>query len=96
MSVRIEGDRAVLDGVCGIEAAELLTAACHANRPQAADLSGCRELHGAVVQALLGFGIPVVGAPEDPFVRDFVAPALERARAQSDKGRRDGSPGLVQ
>ena len=80
MTIRIEGDIAYLEGDCGVAEAEPLYAALAGGRLQYADLSGCCVLHGAVVQALLRSGVGLRGRPRDPFVRDFVAPALERVR----------------
>ena len=80
MSVRIEDGVAWLEGDCGVAEAETLFAALAAGRAQSADLSGCCELHSAVAQALLRSGVVLRGRPRDPFVRDFVAPALERVR----------------
>ena len=82
MSVRIDAGVAKLEGVCGVEDAEPLLAALSAGRAAAVDLAGCEKMHGAVAQALLRFGIEIVGLPADPFVERFVAPALERHRAE--------------
>jgi hypothetical protein len=80
MTVRIEDDVAYLEGDCGVAEAETLFSSLASGRLHYADLSGCCELHGAVVQALLRSGVVLRGQASDPFVRDFVAPALERAR----------------
>ena len=80
MTIRIEDEVAHLEGACGVAEAETLFASLSAGRVLYADLSGCCELHSAVAQALLRSGVVLRGRPRDPFVRDFVAPALERAR----------------
>lgn len=85
MSVRIEQGVARLEGACGVEDAEPLFAALSAGRATAVDLSACEKLHGAAAQALLRFRVEITGWPTDAFLRDFVAPALERHRAGMDR-----------
>lgn len=59
MSVQADGEVIVLSGRCGVEEAEaLLNALC--SRPRPVDLSGCEQLHTALVQILLAAESPLV------------------------------------
>lgn len=52
MTIEVDGDIVVLAGRCGAEEAEaLLDALC--SRPRRVDLSGCEQLHTALLQILL-------------------------------------------
>jgi hypothetical protein len=80
MTVRSDGDIIHLEGVCGVEEAETLAILFDENRPWEVDLSGCRHLHGAVIQALLTFRPKVRGeAAQDVFLKEFIHPALALA-----------------
>ncbi len=92
MTIRIEDGVAWLEGACGVAEAEPLFVALAAGRVRSADLSACREVHGAVAQALLRFDVAITGPSPDPFLRDFVAPALKRHRARSQPRAQDASP----
>jgi hypothetical protein len=81
MSIRIEDNIAWLEGACSVADAEPLFAALRAGRVTTVDVSSCRSVHAAVAQTLMRFGVSMTGAALDPFVRDFVAPALKRYRA---------------
>jgi hypothetical protein len=81
MSIRIEDTLVWLEGACSVGDAEPLFAALRAGRVTAVDVSSCRSLHAAVAQTLMRFGVSITGVAPDPFVRDFVAPALEKHRA---------------
>jgi hypothetical protein len=83
MTIRIEENIAWLEGACGVAEAEPLFAALCAGQVTKADLSACRDMHAAVAQVLIRFDVLIVGAAPDPFVRDFVAPALERGQARA-------------
>ena len=76
MTVRAEGNRVYLEGVCGVEEAETLTALLEEERAWEIDLSGCSHLHGALVQALLVFRPKLRGLPEDVFMKGQLYPAL--------------------
>jgi hypothetical protein len=91
MTIRIEDDIAWLEGACGVADAEPLFAALREGRVTTADVSSCRSVHAAVAQTLMRFGVSIEGAAPDPFVRDLVAPALERHRAGIRKSP-DGVP----
>ena len=81
MSIRIEDDIAWLEGACSVADAEPLFAALCAGRVTTVDVSSCRSVHAAVAQTLMRFDVSIAGVAPDPFVRDFVAPALARHRA---------------
>jgi hypothetical protein len=62
--------------VCRVEDAEPLTALLQGISDSTLDLSECKGLHAAVVQAILAFRPKIVGVPDDPFLRDRLLPAL--------------------
>lgn len=78
MKVIRDGDVIHLSGHCRVEDAEALTALLQPSEGAIVDISGCDSLHGAVVQVLLAFDAPIVGAPVEPFLRDRLFPALTR------------------
>jgi hypothetical protein len=86
MTVRREGAVVRLEDDCPVEEAETLVALLLAGGVRAADLSACRHLHAAVLQALLAFGVAVEGAPADGFLRDIVIPATSAAAADRATG----------
>jgi hypothetical protein len=61
---------------CRLEEAEDLAVllAAHPGRP--VDVSGCSDLHSAVVQTLLSFGPPISGDFAEPFARRWLQPIL--------------------
>lgn len=82
MTVRQDGSTIHLEGACPVEEAEALTAILETQGPWTVDLSGCRQLHTALVQALLTYRPAVRGAPADPFLSRLVMPALTRPEAR--------------
>jgi hypothetical protein len=74
MTVRRDGDIIRLEGDCRVEQAETLAAMLQEPGVRAVDIGACSALHGAVLQTLLAFSPVVVGSPEDPFLKDLVAP----------------------
>jgi len=83
MTVRLVGETIVLEGDCYVEEAEALTVLLQtADR---VDLTGCRMLHGAVLQVLLAFAPAISGEPGDPFLKDLVAPALSNAMEEMEQ-----------
>lgn len=86
MSVTLDGDIIRLTGDCLVEDAEALTALLDEDAALAVDLSQCRALHGAVLQALLFYGPTVTGEPSDAFLARWVAPSLKRG----DRSPRQG------
>ena len=81
MTVSREGSIIRLQGVCRVEDAEPLTALLQSISDSTLDLSTCEGLHAAVVQAILAFCPNIVGVPDEPFLRDWLLPALMGARA---------------
>lgn len=79
MSVRIAGGRIHLEGECHVEDAEALTAALQAHPHAPLELSACRRLHSAVAQALLAFGPAIAGETLDPFLNQWLIPAVSAA-----------------
>jgi len=76
MSLRLDGDVIHIRGHCRVEDAEPLVALLQKSRGLSIDLSACESLHAAVVQAILSFDCPVVGAPTDEFLAKLLKPAL--------------------
>ena len=86
MTVRLDDGMVVLEGDCRVEEAETLAALLSADvRP--VDLSRCRSLHGAVLQALLCFRPPVAARPAEGFLNEMVMPSLAGLTC---KGEADG------
>jgi hypothetical protein len=79
MSVRVEGDVIHLEGDCGVEDAEPLASALEAGTFSRVDVSLCRHLHSAVVQALIAFRSSLEGDPTEGGLTRFVLPALAEA-----------------
>ncbi len=80
MSVRVEGHVVHLEGTCGVEEAETLAALLDEPGNWHVDLSGCHQLHAALIQALLAFRPKIRGElPEGVFNKDFLFPALALA-----------------
>lgn len=76
MTIRADGYAVHLEGHCGVEEAETLAALLEEEGPWEIDLSECRHLHGALVQALLVFRPVLRGLPEDVFMKGHLYPAL--------------------
>lgn len=81
MTVSREGSTIRLERVCRVEDAEPLTALLQGISDSTLDLSSCKGLHAAVVQAILAFGPNIVGVPDEPFLRDRLLPVLVGARS---------------
>jgi hypothetical protein len=79
MTVRLDGELIRLEGDCPVEDAEALAALLQRGL-RAVDIAQCGRMHGAVAQALLAFGAEPFGAPRAEFLREQLAPALQRAR----------------
>lgn len=72
---------AALHGHCRVADAETLASLLQQSPGITLDVSGCESLHAAVVQAILAFRPPVVGAPADPFLKNHLLTALAREAA---------------
>lgn len=81
MSVALVNNCIVIDGDCGVEDAETLLALCQANDRCAVDISRARVLHTALWQVLMVVSSPIIGEPDDPFIRHWVMPILVRPNA---------------
>ncbi len=86
MSVVMENGVVRLEGDCPVEEAETLVGLLQGSGVSGADISQCRHLHSALVQALLAFRVPIVGESQTPLIRDFVTPALELAGRAAAEG----------
>lgn len=80
MSVMQEGSVIRLEGPCRVEDAETLAALLQRMPGSTLDLTRCRGLHAAVVQAILAFAPPLTGNPAEPFLRDLLIPSLAGER----------------
>ncbi len=76
MSVRLDGNVILLEGVCRVEDAEPLLGWLQADRGRTVDLTGAEHLHAAVLQILMAMQPAMRGTVRDDFLRDWVAPAL--------------------
>lgn len=76
MSIRLEGNRILLEGQCRVEDAEPLLGWLHADRSRIVDLADAEHLHTAVLQILLAMAPQIQGAGNNPFIRDWIAPSL--------------------
>lgn len=76
MTVAVESDRIVIDGVARVEDAEPLANALIASPERTVDLSACTDLHGAVLQVLLVFAPKVVGGAGNPSLEAWLTPLL--------------------
>lgn len=77
MSVRrLSGAELVLEGVCGVEDAEVLLGELLASPLAVVDWRGCQAAHTAVVQVLIASRAELRGPAGSAFLRDVVEPAL--------------------
>ena len=78
MSVVNTGSVIVLSGDCGVEEAETLLNLIQSHPDLAVDISGAGSVHTALWQILLALSPVLVGEPPDPFVRQWIIPAIAR------------------
>jgi len=76
MSVRLDGTVIVLEGPCRVEDAEPLLGLLQADRTRIVDITAAGHLHAAVLQVLMALAPPIRGSGQDPFLRDWILPAL--------------------
>jgi hypothetical protein len=69
MSVRLDGNVILMD-------AEPLLGWLQADMRRVVDLAGAEHLHAAVLQVLIALRPALRGTAKDPFLRDWIAPAL--------------------
>ncbi len=79
MSVRLDGNVIVLEGPCRVEDAEPLLGFLQTDRGRIVDLAGAEHLHGAVLQVLMALNPALRGSAKDPFIRDWIVPALGKS-----------------
>jgi hypothetical protein len=79
MSVRLDGNIIVLEGLCRVEDAEPLLGWLQADRRRVVDLAGAEHLHAAVFQVLLALRPVVRGEGNDAFNRNWLIPLLTEA-----------------
>lgn len=75
MSVHLEDGVIRLEGACGVEEAEPLSALLQAQSGPI-DMSQCRQAHSAVLQVLLAFAPPIRGLPLDPLLQQALRSVL--------------------
>jgi len=73
MPIRFEENRAVLDGVCGVEEALPLLEFIQATPDSTIDPGPCTLVHSAVLQVMAACGRPLAAPPADPFVARLLA-----------------------
>jgi hypothetical protein len=78
MSVVLKAEIIHLEGHCGVEDAETLTALLRAKPGRRVDLSRAAHLHAAVLGVLLVFRPGVSCFAEDPFIKAWIEPILTR------------------
>lgn len=76
MPIRYDGAVARFEGACGVEEALPLSDWLLATLDARLDLGACTELHTALLQVLMAAKRPVAAAPEDEFLRRWIAPSL--------------------
>jgi hypothetical protein len=76
MSVTLEGDVIRLEGWCGAEEAERFLILLQAAPGRVVDLARADRLHTALIQIIIALRPPLTGDCGDPFLRDWVLPAL--------------------
>ncbi|QTC92893.1 hypothetical protein [Brevundimonas goettingensis] len=76
MSVTVEANTIVVDGVARVEDAEPLANALIASPERTVDLSACTDLNGAVLQVLLVFAPKLVGCVGNPSLDAWLTPLL--------------------
>jgi hypothetical protein len=65
-----------MEGACRVEDAEPLLGWLQADMGRVVDLTGAEHLHAAVLQVLIALRPALRGAAKDPFLRDWITPAL--------------------
>jgi len=76
MPIRYEDGLARFEGACAVDEALPLAEWLEATPGARVDLAGCAELHTALLQLLLAARPGLAAAPEDAFLRRWVAPLL--------------------
>ena len=80
MTVVIEKDRILIQGIYGADDVEVLMSALRAHGSSIVDLSEADHLHTAILQVLLAFRPSITGTPRDSFIRTWLIPVLVAER----------------
>ena len=80
MTVVIEKDRILLQGIYDADDVEVLMSALREPGPSIVDLSEADHLHTAILQVLLAFRPSITGTPRDTFIRTWLIPVLVAER----------------
>ena len=91
MSVRLVNNVIILEGACRVEDAEPLLGWLQGDRGRMVDLTDAEHLHAAVFQVLMALRPTVKGEAKNPFLRDWIAPAL--MGGNSPTAGKPGEPG---
>jgi hypothetical protein len=86
MTVRLENEAIVLEGICGVEQVEMLLGHLEQHPGLPVDIGGAETLHTALWQVLLMARPKLVGVPTSGFVGDFLIPALQLSYFKSNPG----------
>ncbi|HET9148783.1 MAG TPA: hypothetical protein VFN77_12080 [Acetobacteraceae bacterium] len=78
MTVELSRDTILLSGACPAGEAEALLRLLCADPGAAVDWRGCEEAHAAVIQVLLAARPRLLGPPGGAFLRERIAPLLDR------------------
>jgi anti-anti-sigma regulatory factor len=76
MSVRLDGNIIVLEGICRVEDAEPLLRWLQADPGCLVDLSEAEHLHTAVIQVLMALKPVLKGTAKDAFLRNCITSAF--------------------
>lgn len=82
MSVRLEGNVILLEGMCRVEDAEPLLGWLQAEQTRIVDLTQAEHLHAAVLQVLMALRPALRGPCRDRFIQEWITPALTDADAE--------------
>lgn len=86
MPVTYEKSLARFAEVCTVEEAMEVQEWLGRHKAPRIDLSACTHLHTAVLQVLMAARPQLAAAPEDPFLRRWVAPLLDTGRPRPRRG----------
>lgn len=78
MAIKLGKRTATFTGAIRIEEVDELAAWLRTTPEPTVNLRRCTHLHTAVLQCALAAGVSVSSPPEDPFLRSWVLPVLER------------------
>jgi hypothetical protein len=76
MTVRLENEAIILEGICGVEQVEVLLGLLEQHPGLPVDIGGAQTLHTALWQVLLMVRPTLVNLPTGGFVGGLLVPAL--------------------